>query len=183
MREAVMGGLEDSTPQRDVIVNPASGQTVTFLSEKPEILRTRFDVQRGHASDPRHIHPRQTETITVVEGRIRASFPDRSEPVLEPGQVWEIAPGTPHTWAAIDPNVELLIDFRPALRMRPLLTRLFGLAAEGKTNSRGIPSPLQVVVIAREYQVELRLASPPWIVQRVLFSALAPLARISGYRP
>jgi quercetin dioxygenase-like cupin family protein len=179
----VVEGIEHPIPDPDVIVNSISGQTVTFLSMTPEILRTRFEVESGRATDPRHIHPRQVETITVIAGRIRHSLPDKSEHVLEPGQRWEIPAGTPHTWAAIDAHVKLQIDFRPALRTRHLMTRLFGLAEAGKTNSRGMPNPLQVSVVALEYHPEFRLASPPWGVQKVLLAALAPLARTLGYRP
>jgi quercetin dioxygenase-like cupin family protein len=170
----------DSEP--DVITNPVSGQTVTFVSTTPEKLETRFEIESGRATDPHHIHPLQSELISVVEGRIRRSLADGSEDVLEPGQNWEIPPGTPHTWTAIDGYVKLRIDFRPALRTRLLMTRLFRLAEEGKLNSRGFPSPLQVTVIALEYERELRLASPPWFVQRVLLGLLAPLARLLGYR-
>ena len=179
----VMDRIEHPILDPDVIANPISGQTVTFLSSTPEVLRTRFEVESGRAIDPRHIHPRQVETITVIEGRIRCSLPDKSEQVLEPQQRWEIPSGTPHTWAAIDAHVKLQIDFRPALRTRRLMTRLFGLAEAGKTNSKGMPNPLQVSVIAREYQLEFRLASPPWGVQKVLLAASAPLARTFGYRP
>lgn len=175
--------MEHPYSDPDVIVNPVSGQTVTFLSTTPEILRTRFEVESGRATDPRHIHPRQVETITVIEGRIRGSLPDKSEHILQPGQNWEIPSGTPHTWAAIDAHVKLQIDFRPALRTRRLMTRLFGLAKAGRTNSRGMPNPLQVSVIALEYEPEFRLARPPWGVQKVLLTALAPLARTVGYRP
>jgi hypothetical protein len=166
-----------------VIVNPVSGQTVTFLSTTRDILRTRFDVESGHAADPRHIHPRQIEVITVIDGHIRCSLPDKSEHVLEPGQRWEIQSGTPHTWTAMDPHVALQIDFRPALRTRRFMTRLFGLAEAGKTNSKGIPNPLQVSVLALEYEPEFRLASPPWGFQKVLLTGLAIVARKFGYRP
>ena len=170
-------------PNPDVIVNPISGQSVRFVSTTPEKLETRFEIESGHAADPRHIHPLQTESISVIEGRIRRSLANGSEDVLEPGQKWEIPPGTPHTWTAVDSYVHLRIDFQPALRTRLLLTRLFGLAQAGKLNSKGIPSPLQITVIALEYEPELRLASPPWVVQRLVLSALAPLATLLGYRP
>lgn len=173
---------QDRGPDPDLVVNPVSGQAVTFLSVTPELLQTRFEVEAGLATDPRHIHPGQTETITVVEGRIRRSLPDRSEDVLETGQKWVISPGTPHTWAAIDGRVKLQIEFRPALRTRRLITRLFGLAEAGKVNRKGRPNPLQLTVIALEYESELRLASPPWIVQKALLTALAPLAWRIGYR-
>jgi quercetin dioxygenase-like cupin family protein len=175
--------MEQPTQEREVIVNPVSGQTVTFLSTTRDALVTRFDVEPGRPHDPRHIHPMQIETITVVEGRIRGFFPDKSERVLEPGQKWEIPAGSPHTWAPINAPVQLQIEFRPALRTRRLMTRLFGLAEAGRTNSRGMPGPFQVSVTALEYERELRLASPPWALQKVLLSAVAPLARIFGYRP
>lgn len=179
----VVARVEHPFGDPDVIVNPVSGQTVTFLSTAPEILRTRFEVESGRATDPRHIHPRQVETITVIRGRIRLSLADNGQRVLEPGQSWEIPCGTPHTWAAIDSHVELQIEFRPALRTRRLMTRLFGLAEAGRTNSRGMPNPLQVSLIALEFEREFRLASPPWRVQKLVLTALAPLARTFGYRP
>lgn len=178
-----MKTVEVPIPAPNLIVNPVSRQTVTFLAQASNVLRTRFEVEAGGARDPRHIHPQQVETITVVEGRIRRSLPDASEDVIGPAQRWEIPPGTPHTWAAIDPNVELHIDFHPALRTRDLMTRLFGLAEAGKTNSKGMPNPMQTVVIAIEYESEFRLASPPWGLQKLTLTTLAPVARMLGYRP
>jgi quercetin dioxygenase-like cupin family protein len=175
--------VEAPIPAPNVIVNPVSGQTVTFLAQTPDALRTHFAFQAGGERDPRHVHPQQVEAISVVKGRIRRSLPDASEDVLGPGQGWEIPAGTPHTWAAIDPHVELQIDFRPALRTRDLMTRLFGLVEAGRTNSKGVPKPLQTSVIAIEYESEFRLASPPWGLQKILMAAAAPLARMLGYRP
>ena len=174
--------IKNIEARHDVIVNPVSGQTVTFVSETRAVLRTRFDVEAGHAADPRHVHPHQVETITVLEGQIRCSLPDRSEHVLGAGQSWAIQPGTPHTWTAIDSRVSLDIDFRPALRTRRFMTRLFGLAEAGKTNSKGMPNPLQVSVIGLEYAPEFRLAAVPWRIQRALLAGLAPVARMFGFR-
>ena len=166
-----------------MITNPVSGQTVTFLSMTHEILRTRFDVASGHASDPRHVHPLQTESISVIEGRIRCKLPDGGDSVLGPGDHWNIQPGSPHTWTAIDPQVTLRIDFRPAMRTRRFMTRLFGLASAGKVNSKGIPNLLQVAVLGLEYQSEFRLASPPWGVQKPALTGVARVARLLGYQP
>ena len=40
----------------------------------------------------------------------------------------------------------------------------------------------RAALIAREYEDEFRLASPPWAVQRLLFGSLAPVGRLLGYR-
>jgi hypothetical protein len=44
-----------------------------------------------------------------------------------------------------------------------------------------VPNLLRAALIAREYQDEFRLASPPWAVQRALFGLLAPVGRLLGY--
>jgi hypothetical protein len=41
---------------------------------------------------------------------------------------------------------------------------------------------LQVSLLAREYDDVISFTSPPRIVQRLLFGALAPVARLLGYR-
>ena len=57
----------------------------------------------------------------------------------------------------------------------------YGSAAAGKTNSRGVPNLLHAALIARHYQDEFVLASPPLLVQTCVFGLLAPLARVLGY--
>jgi hypothetical protein len=59
---------------------------------------------------------------------------------------------------------------------------VFRLAAEGKTNAKGIPNLLQVAVLGQAFRQEFMAESPPPVVQRVVFAALAPLAWRLGYR-
>lgn len=59
---------------------------------------------------------------------------------------------------------------------------LWGLAIDGKTNNNGVPNLLQIAVLFREYDREFRLSKPPYPLQKILFSILAPLGRLSGYR-
>ena len=65
--------------------------------------------------------------------------------------------------------------------IQEMLCNLYGLAAEGKTNSRGAPNVLQMALIANHYRDEFVLASPPRSVQTCIFGILAPLARLFGY--
>jgi hypothetical protein len=58
----------------------------------------------------------------------------------------------------------------------------FGLAKDGRTNSKGLPNLLSMAVLMREYDDELRLAHPPAVVQRAVFTPLALLGRTLGYR-
>jgi hypothetical protein len=63
-----------------------------------------------------------------------------------------------------------------------MVVNLFGLAKDGKTNARGMPNLLQTGLLAQEFEDVLYFTKPPRAVQKVLFAALAPVARLFGYR-
>lgn len=88
-----------------------------------------------------HVHPRQEERFEVLAGVIRVSI-DGVETTLGPGDVAVVPPGTPHTWRNVDDvEAQMLVDFRPALRSEMFFETLFGLAADGKTDRKGLPHP------------------------------------------
>ena len=72
---------------------------------------------------------------------------------------------------------------RPALQFEQLLETMFGLAADGKTNRKGMPNPLRLAVIANAHFDTVRLPFPPAWMQRVGLALGAPLGRLLGYRP
>jgi hypothetical protein len=59
---------------------------------------------------------------------------------------------------------------------------MFTLAADGKTNGKGLPNPLRLAVIAREHFDTVRLPFPPVVVQRVGLAVGASVGRLLGYR-
>jgi len=165
------------------IENPITGQKVSFLLNTPEVLVTEWVVQPNRPRDPRHIHPNQEEHLFLLEGRIKRDLGNGLSDELEAGGDWRIAPGTPHTWEnSTQSPIKLRIEFRPSLRTADFMTRIYGLAAAGKTNRKGVPNPLQVAVLASEYSPEIQITSPPPAVQRIVFAVLKPIARRLGYR-
>ena len=44
-------------------------------------------------------------------------------------------------------------------------------------------SPLQAALSVPAFRREIRLASPPWLIQRLGLAPLAPVASLSGLRP
>jgi hypothetical protein len=70
---------------------------------------------------------------------------------------------------------------RPALQFESLLETMFALAADGKTNRRGMPNPFRLAVIARAHFDTVRLPFPPATVQRLSLAIGAPLGRLLGY--
>lgn len=58
----------------------------------------------------------------------------------------------------------------------------FGLGRDVQTNRKGLPNPLRMAVVMREYENELCLARPALAVQRAIFTPLAMLGQLLGYR-
>jgi hypothetical protein len=71
---------------------------------------------------------------------------------------------------------------RPALKTEALLETFWGLARDGKTNTKGVPNLLHAAVLMREYQDEFRLTQPPLAIQKVFIGMLAPIGTLFGYK-
>lgn len=59
----------------------------------------------------------------------------------------------------------------------------FALARAGMTNAKGMPSIWQIAVETPFVSDHVRLASPPWPIQRAALALLRPMAHLMGYRP
>jgi hypothetical protein len=73
-------------------------------------------------------------------------------------------------------------EVRPALQFESLIETMFTLAAEGKTNRKGLPNPFQLAVIAHAHFDTVRLPFPPAVLQRAALAVGAPMGRLLGYR-
>ena len=70
---------------------------------------------------------------------------------------------------------------RPALQFEQLIETMFSLAADGKTNRKGMPNLLRLAVIANAHFDTVRLPFPPAFMQRVGLTLGAPIGRLVGY--
>jgi hypothetical protein len=130
----------------------------------------------------KHVHSYITECFEVVSGTVRFHVDGRDE-TARPGQRVEVRPGVVHDWWNVgDDDAHVLVDIRPAERFELMIQNLYGLANDGKANTRGVPKLLPLALFAREFRPEGEFVRPPRIVQRLLFAALAPLARARGYK-
>ncbi len=168
----------------DVIENPVIGARIIFRKTardtNGELLQFDFFLKPHGLGPPEHIHTRQEERFQVVSGTMRFRV-SGNEQSLSAGQALVAPPGTPHTfWNDGDDEVHVLSEIRPALKSETYFETYFGLARDGKSNKRGRPNLLQVVVLAREQ--DFFLAGPPIPVQRAVIAVLAPIARLLGYR-
>jgi quercetin dioxygenase-like cupin family protein len=172
----------------DELVNPVTGLRTVFRKTaretSGELLQVDWIGERGWTTGPDHIHPRQEERFEVLSGKLGLRM-EGAEHFLGEGEVIVAPAGSAHAaWnASSDDEVHALIDFRPALRTETAFETLAGLARDGKTNRAGAPkNPLLLALILREYEDEIYFVRPPLAVQRVIFGALARVARLLGYR-
>jgi mannose-6-phosphate isomerase-like protein (cupin superfamily) len=169
----------------NVIENPATGEQITFITTAAEtdgeFVIVETIVQPGGAVATKHIHPHQEERFEVLEGSV-GILVGGTTISAEPGDSLVVPPGTPHKfWNAGDAEARFVCEVRPALHFEQLLSTMFALATEGKTNTHGMPNPLRLAVIAQAYSDTIQVPFPPLLVQRAALALAAPLGRMLGY--
>ncbi len=170
----------------DVLVHPVTGERIVWRQVARDtdgrLLEGDMFARPGAHPAAAHVHPKQEERFEVLAGSVKLRV-DGDETTLSAGQRATVPAGIAHTWWNIgEDEAHLLVGITPALRSEMFFETFFGLAKDGKTNSKGLPNLLSMAVILREYEGEVRLAQPPFVVQRAVFGPLAALGRRRGYR-
>jgi mannose-6-phosphate isomerase-like protein (cupin superfamily) len=171
----------------DTIENPVTGERLVFhqTSRETDGQAVVFEtfVQPDGFVAAAHVHPKQEERFEILSGTLGLRM-GGEEIVAGPGDTVTIPAGTPHRfWNAGDDEVHFRCDVRPALEFERLIETMFALAADGKTNRKGMPNPLRLAVIAGAHFDVVRLPFPPAFVQRLGLALGAPLGRLLGYTP
>lgn len=163
------------TQERSVVL-------VSSADSGGELLRAELWSPPGGRVAAPHTHPRQTERFEVLEGRLGVRYGSDTD-VLGAGGAVEVPPGTVHDWWTHgDVPARVLVEIRPALRFEEAIMTLWGLAAAGRTDPRGVPGPLQLALLSREWDDTIRFATPPRWAQQLMGRVLGPLARRRGLR-
>jgi quercetin dioxygenase-like cupin family protein len=169
----------------DRLENPITGEVLVFHRTSAEtdgesVLVETIVRPHGFVAAA-HVHPYQTERFEVLAGTLGLRVGD-TELTAKAGDVAVVPPGTPHRfWNAGSTEARFLCEVRPALQFESLIETMFTLAAEGRTNRKGMPNPLRLAVIARAHFETVRLPFPPAILQRAALAVGAPLGRALGY--
>ncbi len=94
-------------------------------------------------------------------------------------------PGTPHAWwnPGDEPGLAT-VGIRPALKAEEFFETMFGLAKDGKVSPKtGLPNLLWIAALTVKYHSDFaHVAKPPLPVQLALFTPLAAVAKLLGYR-
>jgi len=170
----------------DVFENPVTGEygyiRVGTDETNGEYMMADLRVRPGGAVAGEHIHQNIDERFTVLSGKIGYKLAGR-EGIAQAGEVIDLPRGQVHDWwNGGDEEARVIVEIKPAARFEQMAGTLFGLAREGKTNSKGMPNMLQMALIGKEFQDTVQFTNPPIAVQKLLFGILAPIARLFGYR-
>jgi mannose-6-phosphate isomerase-like protein (cupin superfamily) len=169
----------------DAIENPVTGERLVFHKTSQEtngeaVVLEAFVKPTGFVAAA-HVHPYQEERFQVLKGTVGFRVGGK-ELVAGPGQRLTVPARTPHKfWNAGEDEAHFLCEVRPALQYEQLIETMFGLAADGRTNRKGMPNPLRLAVIAHAHFDDVRLPFPPEWMQRMGLAMGAPLGRLLGY--
>lgn len=174
--------------------NPATGEIAHIVSADADGRRIEVDLwlQPGAAVAGAHVHDHFVERFLVRAGEVGLQVAGSERTAHAGDGVVEAPAGTVHDWwNAGDGVARVHVEIAatdsapggPAGRFVSMIEALWSLGALGRVNSRGLPDPLWLAAIAREYSDAIRFVKPPIVVQAVLFGPLAAIARRTGRNP
>jgi len=178
---------DDMIRAGDSIENPVTGERLVFRQTSREtggeaVVIETYVKPNGFVAAA-HVHPSQEERFQVLRGSVGFRV-GRTKIVAGPGQRLTVPPGTPHKfWNAGEETAHFVCEIRPALQFESLIETMFSLAADGKTNRKGMPNPLRLAVIANAHFDTVQLPFPPAFLQRFGLALGAPLGKALGYGP
>ena len=163
----------------DLVEDPVRRQRYRF-SREGDVLH--LDVWADPGGDvPEHLHPRIEERFEVVEGEVTFRV-DGERRRAAPGDRLVAKAGARHAFENTGPRVaHLRVEVEPASRHQEFLEEAAALARAGKYTRRGIPkgfrAALETADFAERYRDVTVLMFPPPVLQRILVTPLARLAR------
>lgn len=164
---------------KETIVNPVTSEKLLVLESTKEVFRMGFSISPHSEIAGEHVHLFQEQTITVVAGELHCRINGVNH-ILYAGDSAKIPAGARHFQSnPTDFEARAIEEYRPAGRIHNFFRVLFTLAKEGKTNRKGVPHLLIGAAFVAEFKDTVRVSSP---ALRLLFSALAPVSRLLGYR-
>jgi mannose-6-phosphate isomerase-like protein (cupin superfamily) len=178
--------LQSLTYRDEEITNTRTGQRMIFRklvnSIDDDCLAIECFNPSSAVKEPEHVHPLQESSFEVISGNMSFSINGETR-MVGPGESILIPKGTPHFfWNESGTEVHAMQYFKPALHIASFFRTFFTLARENKLNEKGLPNLFLVAIISLKHQGEIRLVRPPWALQKMLFTFLAPLGKALGYK-
>lgn len=170
-----------------IIKNSITGQDIKFIltghDTDGQLLEMEATYNSFSKEPAAHYHPFQVEDFIILSGQLTVRI-DKQVKILKQGDTLHIPKNKVHAmWNNSNEKTVVNWKVQPAMNTENLLETASGLANDGKTNANGIPNIFQVALMSIKYSAVFRLASPPFIIQKILFFVLAPFSYLFGYKP
>jgi mannose-6-phosphate isomerase-like protein (cupin superfamily) len=165
----------------EVVENPLSGERITIVCRNvgPEANALVWDLVLGPGGrvPSSHIHPRQQECFTVLDGELHFRVGWRRLEVRQ-GESVTVAPGRVHSFANQGRvPIRVRVETVPALDMEDLLRTAAVLAQDQYLAGKRLPRLVDLVLFMQEFKAEV---ASPWIpgVVVIICRPAAYLARL-----
>jgi quercetin dioxygenase-like cupin family protein len=164
-----------------MVENPVTGERIVFRQTSAdtngELVAIDLALPPGGHVPGLHVHPLQEERFEVTAGKMKFRYGMKTI-VAGPGETVVVPAGKIHNFAnAGDEPSQCRVEIRPALKMEQLFETTVRLATEGRTNSKGMPKPLDLALFVEEFKDEVRAPFPPAPVVKAVMAPLRALAR------
>ena len=166
----------------DVIENPVTGERITFVrtSEQTGGALAEMDLELSPSAflAAEHIHLRQDESFEVLDGLIRLRCRGE-ESVRGAGEKVVVPAGSPHAWApAGEEGARVRLTFTPGADIEQFFDEFFRLGREGRTDAKGMPSPIVTARLGLAHDIYLARPPVPVPLQRAAFRVLVGAGRL-----
>ena len=167
-------------PAGTVLHNPVTREYARIVEHTTQRVVGELLALPGSAVAGPHRHPGQEERFEVLEGTMGYRRGDvRGE--LRPGESVTVPAGVVHDWwNAGSETLWARLTLTPPRSFVAMIASVFGLAALGRTDAKGMPVLLDAALLAEAFGDEIIFERPPRAVQRALAATVAPLARRRG---
>lgn len=174
----------------DQIFNPLTKKTFTFLRTAQDTdgeyvrMQCIADTDSNQKNGFVHMHPSQTEIITVVSGSMMAVV-DGKKVRYHAGEMLVIKPGESHQWwnASKKEQLDLITEIRPALKTDHLYKASCVLAQAKHANLTNAQSLLHLAVMLDHYADHYVVGGRWMSIKKAAFKLLAAIGRFKGYKP
>ena len=169
-----------------IISNPHTGQTIRFIRTSRDTNGALLEMESSFAPYSKepipHYHPIQDEVFFVMEGSLSVRINNEVK-IFRKGEKVELPAYTIHSmWNHTAGKTIVNWKVQPALQTEAFLETAMGLATDNRVNRKGMPSILQTSLLIKKFSNEIRLAKPSALIQKIVFNALAPVAKLAGYK-
>jgi quercetin dioxygenase-like cupin family protein len=172
--------LRATFPAGTVLHNPVTGEYARVIEHSPERAVGELLAVPGAAVAGPHLHPGQEERFEVLAGVMGYRRGDERGELRAGGAVTVPADVVHDWWNAGDTALLARVTVSPPGRFAAMLGAVWGLAAVGRTNRKGMPGLLDAALLAEAFGDEMVFERPPRVVQHALAATIAPIARRRG---